>query len=471
MKKQIAIVFGQGLVLALMVGFMIGFSPVISFSDQVFASGSDDFNDNTEDLTKWGTDIVDGKGVLTEINQRLEYTTTGIGTADHDSVDRPWISTRFPYSADWAIQIDVTNTTTLGEFNSFGIDIASVRLPDNEIEIELAQSGQYWAEFRGGTQIFGQDYKNFFSGVTSGAIQIGFDSETKTFIVSYDTDPSDGYQWQPFGTFRVDGLGVADNIRNWGLTDSDQFIAYVFGYSIKISVPSGELYGDNFLETGGVEPASIEITSPLNGSSFDACSYFNPPLFQWTLPNTFQKLELQFYTNANQAKPTKVKVKNPAATQLVMPAKTWSKILKLPGPSGGELNWKIVGMNKGQDAVESDVFTMTVAAPEPVQNPAISPVNQDSLPTLTWGNACATKFKVYFGPDIPDPKIKKLTFTDQNPLDNGGIFSTTLTEGTWNAIRKLVDYEAGSSMFFYVESWDVLKRYQKSDDVFFNLGP
>lgn len=218
-------------------------------------------------------------------------------------------------------------------------------------------------------------------------------------------------------------------------------------------------------------PAPIEPVAPSNGITFDACSYFEPPAFTWTLNQTFQKLELRFYTMASAAKPTRVKVKDPAATQVLMPAKTWSKILKLPGLSGGELNWKIVGTNKGQPVVESDVFTMTIAGPAPVQNPDISPVNQDSLPTLSWGNSCATKFKVYIGSATPDPKIKKLAFTDQNPLDNGGVFSTILTDKTWNAIRKLVDYEAGFPMFFYVESWDALKRYQKSDEVLFNLGP
>jgi len=215
----------------------------------------------------------------------------------------------------------------------------------------------------------------------------------------------------------------------------------------------------------------IEPTSPLSGATFDACSYFSPPTFEWTLNQSFGKLELRFYTSSNPAKPTKVKVKDPAATQLQMTNKTWMKILKLAGPTGGDLNWKIVGTNKGEPLVESEVYTMTVAAPEPAGKPDISPVSQSSLPTLTWGNSCGTKFKVYFGPERPDPKMKKLTFTDQDPTDNGGVFSTTLVEGTWNAIRKLVDDETGSRMFFYVESWDALKRYQKTDDVFFQLQP
>jgi hypothetical protein len=470
MKRNSNIVFSKGLAIALVVGLMIGFSPFVFNSGQAFADGSDDFNDNSKDVTKWGTDEVDGKGMLNEVNQRLEYTTSGVGTAPHDSVDRPWVSTRFPYNADWAIQIDVTNTTS-GEFNSFGIDIRSSRLPDNEIEVELAQSGQYWAEFYGGTWVSGDDYANFLSGNTHGALQIAFDSNTKTFTVSYDADPSNGYQWQPFGTFRVDGSGGADNVRNWGLNDSDQFVAYVFGYSEGISVASGELYGDNFQETGGVEPATIEIISPANDSSFDACSYFNPPLFQWSLPDTFRKLELNFYTT-NPAKPTKVKVKDPTVTQLQIPANTWKKILKLPGLSGGEVNFKIVGTNKGQPIVESDVYTMTIAAPEPVESPLINPTSKTGLPpTLTWGNACGTKFKAYFSPDGIFSRKKKLAFTDKDPTDNEGRFTTTLTNGTWNAIRKLVSDAEGSTIYWYIESWDVIKRYQRIDNMQFTLQP
>ena len=59
-----------------------------------------------------------------------------------------------------------------------------------------------------------------------------------------------------------------------------------------------------------------------------------------------------------------------------MTDKTWKKILKLPGLSGGQVNWKLVGTNKGQPIVETNVFTMTIAAPEPAGKPVISPVTQ-----------------------------------------------------------------------------------------------
>jgi hypothetical protein len=262
MRRYISIVFGQGLAIALMVGLLIGFSPAVFTSHCAFADGTDDFNDNSKDPALWGLDEIKGQGQLNEVNGRLEYTTTGSGTI-LDSSDRRWIATKFPYNGDWTIQIDVTNTASSPTFNSFGIVVESARLPDNEIEIELGLSGLFWAEFRGGTLISGDDTALYFGPNTHGAVLLSFDSTSKVFTVYYDSDPSDGYQWQQFGSFGVVNTATAVNVRNWGLNESDQFIAYVFGYSERISVTSGEMYGDNFQELGGITPPPPELSGPI----------------------------------------------------------------------------------------------------------------------------------------------------------------------------------------------------------------
>jgi hypothetical protein len=66
---------------------LIGLIPGVLFLGQAFAAtAGDDFNDNSRDPTKWGEDYVQGNGVLTETNQRLEYTVdTGTG---YDEADR-----------------------------------------------------------------------------------------------------------------------------------------------------------------------------------------------------------------------------------------------------------------------------------------------------------------------------------------------------------------------------------------------
>jgi subtilase family serine protease len=263
MRQHNSIRLGQGLIAALIMWLLIGLIPGGFFPGHAFAAtAGDDFNDNSKDPAKWGGDEVDGKGVMTEINQRLEYTTTGVGTASHDSVDRLWRATRFPYNADWAIQIDVTNTTTSGDFTSFGMYVESLRLPDNAIEVELAQSGLFWAEFYSQKAISGDHYAMLFGGNTYGAVRMAFNSITKVFTMYYNPDPGDDNLWTKFGSFGVAGglLGENGNT-NWGLTDTDLFVATVFGYSEQADkITSGQLYGDNFLVTGGIGPDLVETS-------------------------------------------------------------------------------------------------------------------------------------------------------------------------------------------------------------------
>ena len=252
MRNHHGIRFGKGVTITLWMWLLIGLAVAgLCIGQAVATTVGDDFDDNSKDPTKWGADEVDGKGVMTEINQRLEYTTTGKGTASHDSVDRKF-KTQFSYNADWAIQIDVTNSTSSGFFSSFGIDVRSVRLPDNEIEVELAQGGQFWAEFYSEKAISGLRWAASSGPNLYGAVRMAFDSTTKVFTVYYDNDPSDGYQWTEFGSFGVAGSGGANGNTKWGLTSTDQFVARVFGYSEKADrITSGQLYGDNFLETDG----------------------------------------------------------------------------------------------------------------------------------------------------------------------------------------------------------------------------
>jgi hypothetical protein len=275
MRKYFGFVSYQTLVMILMLGLLVGFSSGGFVPGQAFADGLDNFDDNSKDLAKWGTDEVRGSGQLDEANGRLEYTSAnGSGIS---SSDRPWIATRFPYDADWSIQLDVTNTTSLGEFSSFGIDVRSVRLPDNEIEVELAQSNLFWSEFYGGTNISDPGYASGYGLNAFGAILLSFNAASKVFTVSYDIDPSDGYLWTEFGSFGVAGSGGSSGTRDWGLNDSDQFTAYLFGYSDGVLVTSGEIYGDNFLETGGlalpppglsVKEGTIGTEITITGSNF-----------------------------------------------------------------------------------------------------------------------------------------------------------------------------------------------------------
>ncbi len=121
--------FGHGLAIALMVGFMIGFSPVVFISSQAFADGSDDFNDNSMDPAKWRdiTHKEEGSGS----DKRGEWT-FGVYNNWNPELLRTHLivhgGRRFPYNSNWSIEIDVATNTSLTrnyDFSSFGINIES----------------------------------------------------------------------------------------------------------------------------------------------------------------------------------------------------------------------------------------------------------------------------------------------------------------------------------------------------------
>jgi hypothetical protein len=251
MRRHISIEFGQGLAIALVVGLMIGLSPAVFTSSCAFADGADDFNDNSMDPALWGLDEVKGQGQLNETNGRLEYTTSGSGT-NLDSSDRP-LRRRFPYNAPWTIQIDVTNTTSGSQWSSFGINVESSKDGGDSVEVELAASSMVWAElYNNGESIDGVPG---FAPSTSTPIRMSFNNVTKVITVSGWTGA-----WSDFGSFDVNGSGLGtDGSANWALTDVDYFKAYVFGYSENMDINSGELYGDNLGETGGIPLPPTEL--------------------------------------------------------------------------------------------------------------------------------------------------------------------------------------------------------------------
>jgi len=218
---------------------------------------ADDFNDGIKDPAKWGTDEVKGRGQLNETNGRLAYTCgskNGISSSD-----RPWKLTQFPYDAPWEIVIDATNTTspTGKQWSSFGIVVENAKNKDDWIEVELAaseQSHMFWAEFYDNNAYAGDAFASAMS--TSAPIRVSFDNITKVLTVSY----FDGAVWNSLGTFGVNGSDGINGNATWGLTDSDHFIAYIFGYSENMTVNDGEMYGDNFQETGGVVPPPPQLS-------------------------------------------------------------------------------------------------------------------------------------------------------------------------------------------------------------------
>lgn len=271
MKKHIGTVFSRWLGLALMVGSLICFGQAILYSNHAFAAGSDDFNDNSKDPMKWGTDITNGGGkcALNEVNGRLEYTCKSASSWNWNEVDRPWILTEFPYSTDWEMQINTTNTTQFATddlYAAFGMCVMKPYTYDDHVCAEQYADGYlsavkgFWAEVNSISDGYSVNTDNV--GATAGAIRLAFNSTTKVITVYYDTDSSDGYQWILYGSFDIDGSGSGATYSvNWGLSEGDKLWPFVYGYSDSTIVRAGEIYGDNFQETGGVAPPPPELSA------------------------------------------------------------------------------------------------------------------------------------------------------------------------------------------------------------------
>jgi hypothetical protein len=115
---------------------------------------------------------------------------------------------------------------------------------------------------------------------------------------------------------------------------------------------------------------------------------------------------------------------------------------------------------------------MTVDPPESVGNPTVSSASRSSIPTLGLQNNCNVKFKIWFGNNLDLPKATKkrtFLFTVKNPLDNAGGFNKTLTLSQWKSIRTLGGDNTGGTIYWYVESWDGLGRYAKTNVMSFAL--
>jgi hypothetical protein len=220
-------------------------------------SGSDNFDDNSVDNSKWGPDFVPNGGFLAdplaETNGRLEYSSNGNGDQE---TRRPWILNRGDLTSNWEVQLDVTVNAilpSLDQYASFGIDVSNSGDSQDFVFIELFNS-----TFE--PPIHGRGFLSQISnddalpgtpdlGSASGAVRLTYESITRVLRTYYDASgPIGGYSWTPLGSFGVgsSGGGITGN-DDWGMTANDSFIIDVYGFSGSFAVPVGSVYGDNFL--------------------------------------------------------------------------------------------------------------------------------------------------------------------------------------------------------------------------------
>jgi hypothetical protein len=225
---------------------------------------NDDFNSSTENTTNWAPDEATGHGVLSLVNQQLQYSVDGTPTAVDQSV-RPWIASLGPYTSDWEVQIDTLNTITVdatnqqvgtgivitGEGSNFTNQILVVQFSG----ASAPNTPEVGFLGRMGTPTNGI-FVSQLGSITpaNGAVRITFNSTNKVVTLFFDADHSGGYNWTQFGSFGINGSGGSDANQSWGLTNSSQLAIGIYGYSFFTAVTSNEVALDNFDTTGLAAP-------------------------------------------------------------------------------------------------------------------------------------------------------------------------------------------------------------------------
>lgn len=199
--------------------------PTTSFSA---FNGSDDFNDNSKDTAKWGTDFIQGGGALTETNQRLQFTATG--AVSNDIAIRPWIANSGSFTTNWTLQLDVNvPALTLGTSQTCGIGLV-VRNGDDPSDLfnvglnfEVLANSSSVRYFHSGLQVNGgtPSENSFTTTSTSAAVRIRYDAATTTLFAEADSDGAvGGYNFTAFSN---------QNISVWSMTASSVFQGNAFG--------------------------------------------------------------------------------------------------------------------------------------------------------------------------------------------------------------------------------------------------
>ena len=259
-------------------------------------NGSDDFNDNSKDPLRWGADIFSGGGIFTEVNQRLEYTTSGTVNPD-DLIARPWVLNSGSSTQNWEVQIDLhvlspSFALTDGQQVFLGL-IAFAGDLNNRLDIQFGKDfREFTNDFRAGfgANGVGFPYVHARTAATFAALRIAFDANSKVLSCFYDANGADcGYSWT---LLRADEVGT-----NWGLTSTSAITVAVLGQdNLTALVSSNNVFADNFRASSGATPR-LGIT-PGNGkvviswsTNAPACHLestgtLTPPICWQVAPNT-----------------------------------------------------------------------------------------------------------------------------------------------------------------------------------------
>jgi hypothetical protein len=225
----------------------------------------------------------------------------------------------------------------------------------------------------------------------------------------------------------------------------------------------------------------IHPTSPVIGSPYNVLSLYpcgDPiPAFEWTVDGgeAFKSYRIQFSTDFKFRSISPVGVTSYTTTATI-PWATWMSILLIPGKSGGVVYWRVVGTRSNLTTATSETSFILVGGPQPVSDAMFDGYSKASPPTLTWRDNYNRQFKVWVASDPDFSKttgIKKyvLPVFYDDPCAEGGMFSAKLTASQWAYTYGVVNGIPGSTIWWYVESWDILGRTAKTWPMSFLLEP
>jgi hypothetical protein len=253
---------------------MLAFVTILLWGAEIGATtllASDDFDDDYKDPQLWSSpDSVEGKGLLSETHTRLEYTTDA--TAHPATSSREWVGLTPTYDTSWVVQSSLWNYSNVDGFDltSFGIEIGDDRDDGDLVFAEMYATGD---ESPSGSvkgfyfEGFEEDVSSVFDdsldlAVTSGAIRIAHDAQTRLLTISYATSAESGTEpesWMTLGSFGIDGSEGTSGATDWEMAEDDSFYVLVYGYSDGLDVISGELHGDDFKITTSVPEPSRQL--------------------------------------------------------------------------------------------------------------------------------------------------------------------------------------------------------------------
>lgn len=215
----------------------------------VFASQSDNFDDNSKDPSLWGNDVLEGGARLDEVNGRLEYSVSQPGP-DHDQAGRPWIQ-RLPMGQDWVATVAVGNTSSPADRHdsTAGFKIFHPSNPGEVLFVELyafRDGGRVHrgvlTSLDGPNNVFGEaDAQGL--GVETALLRISYNSQSKVVTTSYKIGAGD---WVDLGVFGLGGSGGSTANRDWSLSPTGNFGLMLGGFSGASVVSPGQIWLDDF---------------------------------------------------------------------------------------------------------------------------------------------------------------------------------------------------------------------------------